>query len=58
MVLSWSGALASTSLIFVLPAAIALRLRKVARPRDAAFLAFGVVLGVLSLGQAAVDTFG
>ena len=56
--LGWTGALASTSPLFVLPAAIALSLRPQPRRRDAAFLAFGVVLGVLSLGQAAIDTFG
>lgn len=58
VVLGWSGALASTSLLFILPASIALKLCEAPRLSDAAFLALGVVLGVLSLGQAAIDTFG
>ena len=55
VVLGWTGAAASTTILFILPPAIYLCLAPQRRGRDLLFLAVGLSLGLLGLLSNAVD---
>ncbi len=58
VVLGFVGAFASTTLLYILPASIFLRLSPATSARDVAFLVVGVSMGVLGFGNQWVETFG